>query len=437
MRIKIAAFGPSGTMEKLLESVSHDTIDITPFIYKDPKESPGLVRDAYGFDALFFTGPVPYFFSLKEIEEKKLPATFVPFDEYGVSLSLNFVKTHLGFHTNKLSFDIHDSQYIYSVLKELNIDAESVFIKEYRTLIKEDFPFSDELVNFHYSLWQKGKIDLVITSINSVYETLKDLKANCFRMIVPRKNILDALNNVYSRCELILSKKSQITVGFVSIKEYGDILKRKGKIGGQELVLELHQLLLQFGKEINASIHYLGNNQYILFGTRGPLEYITNEYQELPILSKIQELLNIHVSIGFGFGISANEAEENAQIALNYAEQIKNKGSCYIITDSKLVIGPLDENVTGFHLRSENDLILSISKKAGLSVSSISKLLKFWEIRGYKGFTSKDLADYFQFSKRSSDRMIKKLLDANFMHVSGEEQPFSKGRPRSIYIIRV
>lgn len=437
MEVKIAAFGSRGNMQTVLESVPHDNIKITPFIYEDPKDSPELVRKAYGFDALLFTGPVPYYFSLKEIEDKKLPSAFIPFDEYVVSLSLYYVRLHLGIHSSKLSFDIHDSRYIYSVLKELKLDPESVFIKEYQSLIKEELPFSDELVHFHYDLWEKGKIDLVITSINSVYEKLTGLGVNCFRMIVPQKNILDTLNTAYARGELMLSKKSQIAVGFVSIKEYDEIMKRKGKLGSQELVLELHQLLLQFGKEINASIQYLGNEKYIIFGTRGPLEYITNQYQELSILSKIYELLNIHVSMGFGFGINANEAEENAQIALHYADQIRNKGSSYIITDSKLVIGPLNDKVTDFHLRSEDNQTLDISEKTGLSVSNISKLIKFWEIRDYKGFTSRDLAEYFQFSKRSSDRMLKRLLDANIIYINGEEQPFSKGRPRSVYKIKL
>lgn len=437
MEVKIAAFGSRGNMQRILESVPHDKIIITPFIYEDPKDSPELVKKAYGFDALFFTGPVPYYLSIQEIEKKKLPATFIPFDEYVVSLSLNYVRHHLGIESSKLSFDIHDSRYIYSVLKELEVDKESVFIKEYRSLIKEELSFSDQLVVFHHDLWKEGKIDLAITSINTVFEQLTTLGVNSFRMIVPQKNILDTLNIAYTHGELMLSKKSQIVVGFVSIKDYNEILKRKGKLGSQELVLDLHQLLLQFGKEINASIQFLGNDQYIIFGTRGPLEYITNQYQELPILSKIQDLLNIHISMGFGFGINANEAEENAQIALHYADQIRNKSSGFIVTDNKLVIGPLNDKKTGFHLRIEDDLTLGISKKTGLSVSNISKLIKFWEIRNYKGFTSKEFAEYFQFSKRSSDRMLKKLLNANIISITGEEQPFSKGRPRSVYKVNL
>ncbi|CAM5219511.1 Transcriptional regulator OS=Ureibacillus acetophenoni OX=614649 GN=SAMN05877842_1098 PE=4 SV=1 [Ureibacillus acetophenoni] len=437
MEVKIAAFGTRSSMQNVLHCIPNQKIKITPFIYEDQKDCPELVRKAYGFDALFFTGPVPYYFSLHEIEEKKLPSTFILFDEYVVSITLYYVTQHLGFKSSKMSFDIHDSRYVYSVLKELKIDTEFVYIKEYQGLIKDGHSFIDELVEFHYGLWKAGKIDFAITGINSVYEQLIALGVNCFKMIVPQKNILDALNVAYSRGELMLSKKSQIVVGFVSIKNYDEIIKRKGKLGSQELVLELHQLLLQFGKEINASIQFLGNDRYIIFGTRGPLEYITNQYQELPILSKIQDLLNIHVSMGFGFGINANEAEENAQIALHYADQIQNTGSSFIVTDNKLVIGPMNDKKTDFHLRIEDDQTLAISKKTGLSVSNISKLIKFWEIRDYKGFTSRELAEYYQFSKRSSDRMLKKLLEENIISITGEEQPFSKGRPRSVYKVNL
>src|SRR5690606_28716934 len=131
--------------------------------------------------------------------------TFIPFDEYVIALSLYYVKYNLDIDSSKLSFDIHDAHYLHSVLKELNMKVDSIFIKEYKTLIKDESAnFSDELVRFHYDLWQRDKVDLVITSINTVYEQLSKLGVNCFRMIIPQKNILDSLNIAYTRGELML-----------------------------------------------------------------------------------------------------------------------------------------------------------------------------------------------------------------------------------------
>ncbi|MBB4827030.1 hypothetical protein HNO89_004321 [Sporosarcina luteola] len=434
MKIRVAVFGSGGFMEKIVKVPIAKQIEITPFVYENPIESPRLVKEAKGFHVLLFTGPVPYYLSRQEIVEKNLPALFIPFDEYVISLTLHHVRNERGALPQQLSFDIQEQQMIDNVFADMNLKTDSIYIKEYKDLIeKNPTQFYEELVEFHRDLWLAGKIDLVITSINAVYEKLRLLQIPCSRMVMPEKNIIDTMHTGYTYGELNRSKKAQIAVGFISIKQYKEYIQERGKLAGQEVVLELHQLLLHFAKDMNASLHYLNNEQYLLFGTRGPIEAMAKQEEGLSILRKISEALPIKVGIGFGFGIDANDAEENAQIALAYAMEPADECNCYIVTDNKQVIGPIEKQSKTFLLRSEDEYYLTLATKTSLSVSNISKIIEFWEMRSHKGFTAGELADYLELSRRSSSRMLKKLADNGIAAVIGEEQPHAKGRPRSVY----
>lgn len=48
-------------------------------------------------------------------------------------------------------------------------------------------------------------------------------------------------------------------------------------------------------------------------------------------------------------------------------------------------------------------------------------------------FTAGDIAEYLQVSRRSAERLLKKLVDCKLVEVVGEEQPYRQGRPRSVY----
>lgn len=423
-------------MNKILEcEIDNEAIEFMTFYYENLEDVSKLVRETGGYDVLLFTGPIPYYLSLKEATAKGLPSTYISLDEFVVVLSLYYVNNQLNQDSNRISYDIEQSNYVTSVYKELNLPTDSIYVIEYRPLLKkciETFDV-DEIVQYHYKLWKENKVDLVMTTISTVYDRLTELGVNCFRMLLPKKKIIDKLNDAYNQGELMRMRKSQIAVGLVSIDDYKEIAKDRDKNDVKSIVLELHQMLLSFGRDIDATVNYVGEDQFIIYGTKGALKYITNQYKNLPILNKVTEYLKVNVSIGFGVGYTANEAEENAQTAIHHSREISDRSTCFIVTDEKLVIGPLNENTKDFYLRSDDDAILTIVKDTGISVKNVSKFIKFIEIRGSKNFTSIELSEHLQLTRRSSDRILKKLLEGNVVEVIGEEQPYSKGRPRALY----
>src|SRR5699024_10630530 len=107
------------------------------------------------------------------------------------------------------------------------------------------------------------------------------------------------------------SISAQVIAGYVRIKDF----QKLDDLSKQEAVLELHQLLLQFAHRTYATVLPYGDNQFVLFGTRGTLDHITNHYRDLPLLKEVEQTLHVSVEIGFGLGMTTKQAEDHAKLA--------------------------------------------------------------------------------------------------------------------------
>ena len=436
MNVRIAVIGSKKMIERILKYKNKiNNIQIIPYIYKKPEESLDIVKKVNDCDVFFFTGPVPFYFAYNELKKRGLPAVHIPFDEYMISLSLYYVKNTLRQPSNRISIDIPRKEDVYSVFRELEIDTDNLFIKDYAEIRDNKGNFNtDSIVEYHYNLTRKDKVDIVLTSIEAVHLKLLELGVKSYRMLIPEKNIEDTLQKAATKGELVISKSTQIACGIVSIDNFEHLMENKGITDIQEITSKLYEILLNFGQKINASIQKKDQSKFVIYGTRGALNYIINQKGELFVLSDIRNLLKISVSLGFGFGISAKEAEQHAEIALYHARNFGGN-KAYIVNDEKEVIGPLGNESKSFQLRSENDQIFSIAKRTGISITTISKFVEFIKLRHYASFSTIEFADYLQVSRRTAERNLKKLLENNVIEITGEEQPYQTGRPRSIYKI--
>ncbi|USG65479.1 HTH domain-containing protein [Brevibacillus ruminantium] len=430
MLIRIALIGSEKMVNKVLSLSLKENVHIHPFVYEKPEESANLVKQASNYDVLFFTGPVPYFLARKEIEKLDLPAVFIPLDELGFTLSLFHIKNALFVHPDRLSIDIPRKEVVYHVLDELDLDRSHIYIKEFEKGIKHDL-YTDEILQFHREQWQAQKVDFVLTSVQSVHKELQKLGIPSFRIIIPQKNVLDTLDSAIQAAELMISKASQIAVCIVRLSS----AQEKQPSLSPHLLSDIRPILLDFAKKIDASLKEADEQTCYIYGTRRGIQHFTNHYRELPVLEQFKGLRDVKASFGFGFGRTVTEAEEHAQIGLFHAE--KGRGDeAYIVTEDKKVIGPLNEKVTkSFQLLSLDEKLLAVIKQSGISVATMTKIIDFLRLRHNPIFSASDLADYLQVSKRTAERIMKKLVDNRYAEITGEEQPYQKGRPRALYRI--
>ncbi|HYE82787.1 MAG TPA: hypothetical protein VEG39_11580 [Clostridia bacterium] len=431
MIIRVGAFGSQKSLPKVLEIARKlPELLITPHTYVLPEECPRLVKEAGNYDVLFFTGPIPYFLSAKEIKKKNIPAVHVKWDDYNFALSL----LHLKFNRDccsRLSVDIPEAQSAYRLLEETGVNSLQLYVKEVNNALREgNEGFNTEtFVDFHAKLWKEGKVDICITSIAAVEFRLNQLGIACFRMPALDKTILETLEKVLSIGELNFNKNMQITIGYIEVDDYEKHLEAD-RSEFDRLMPQHYRKLLDWGEKINGVVQYLDRNSFMIYMTRLSLDYVTNNFKELPVIA---DLKDISLSIGFGLGMTAKEAEESARTAVSYAREAGGNCGFIVLSDEK-VIGPLNKNIKRFEYKTENINYVLITQKTGIGIVNLSKMMEFLKLNKFTPFSSKKLADYLQVSQRSCERLIKKLVDCDYAHIVGYEQPYRTGRPRALYV---
>lgn len=405
-------------------------LTFSTYLYRNPMECGTLVEQIQECDVLLFAGPLPYFFGTKAFAKRGKPSVYIPSDEYTLTLNLGYILLNRNEGLRALSVDTPKKAYLEQAVAEWQLDSSGWSVTDYSQILEEDgAPFDPErIIRFHLENYESGRSNLVLTSVDYVYERLRAQGVPCINMIVPEKSIRETVAKAAHYGQLLISENAQIAVGLAAINQW------EQDEGGLDAGIMLQQMLLELGKETDASIQQLGLDQFILYGTRGSIERMTDRFSRMPVVGKMEHLFGVTVSMGFGFGMTAKEAEAHARIGLFHARK-QAGSSAFLVTNEKEVIGPLGTGTKAYRLKSEDRELLRVSEQTGVSVATLSKLSGFVKLRRDNRFTATDLAEYLQLSRRSAERIVKKLMTHRFVESVGEEQPYQQGRPRAVYRI--
>ncbi|WP_040912524.1 hypothetical protein [Lentibacillus jeotgali] len=421
LNVKIAVFGHKDIMHKFYSyAADQEDIEFFLFDYSNPNETAELVEKAVMCDIYLFADALAYLYAKKLIDKKRLPAVQVDFDAYMILSSIYHVKTIYEHNLNRLSIDVPDGRHVDEVMHETGIDDQGVHTYNY----EDDTSFdAGRVVAYHEKLWEEGKIDYVLTSISEVNQIMRAKGIPCSGMTVPRLNLMRAIEKAKSIASINQSRSTQIVTGYVRIKNNDAVQSEKN-----ELHPKLQQILSNYSKKTYGSVLSISNGQFVLFGTRGMLDHITNSYRDFALLKEMKNALDTPVDIGFGLGLTAKQADDNAKLALQACEA-KEDGTCYIINERRDMIGPLGVKKEF----STSALYRSLIHKAKLNNELSYNFIDFIEVRNNEPFSSNDIAAYYGVTKRSAERTIKKLIAGDVIKIIGEEKPYVKGRPRKLF----
>ncbi|OLS41025.1 transcriptional regulator [Bacillus sp. MRMR6] len=415
MMTKIAVIGSSEFMGKILSvAAKMQGIEIDPYIYQEPSESAAIIKTLKPCDIVFFSGALPYYFSKKQREKLTVPALYLKQDELAFASSFLQIIYTKNISPERISIDLIDSSIVTNLLNDSKIIAQP-FVIDYREMLAEPCFDTNRIVKFHQSLWEQGAIDIALTSIHIVYDRLHELGIPALRMTDPEISLLRGLQNAQDQADLHKSKSAQVAVGYLMLQSFRT------------------ERVEQFANEINASFQEQQDNILLLYSTRGDIEEAMEKQTLHDFLEKSKESL----LAGFGFGTNMKEADQHAQIALQFAEKDVNPTSCFILTEDKELLGPFPHVKRNQRLKSDHPETLLIAKQTKLSPANVSKIIEFSKSRHTLQFTAADLADYLQVTRRSTERIIKKLVDHRYAKVVGEEMTYQQGRPRAVYELKL
>ena len=413
MMIKIAVVGSKEFMETILP-IAHklEEIEIDPYIYLHPAESSELLKRLKPCDVIFFSGALPYYMAKEIREQLRIPSTYLQQDETTVASSILSIMYHQSIQPHNISIDLVDRSFITNVFHDIGIkESPQVFDYENMLWSKDEI---NRVIDFHVAKYQSGEAHLALTSIHAVYDELQKLGVPSERMIDPTQSIIHGLKDAKIKAELAKSYSATVGACIISSLELRDGL--------------LEQLDV-ISKELRGSFKTIDEMTFILYTTRGDIESIIKTNTMNNLFASIEGT----IAIGFGYGKTVKEAEQNAKIAQGFAKNNPIDHCFYILTSDKELFGPFPKEQRVQSLKNDNPELMKIAKETKLSPANLSKIIQFSQSHPSLKFTAADLSEYLQVTRRSTERLLKKLVDYGYAHICGEEMPYQQGRPRALY----
>lgn len=404
MDIRIAVLGSANFIDRLKE-LEHDLVStrLDYYIYQSPVDATEIVKKIKPCDVVFFSGSLPYIYAKGASEDLPVPTHYLKQDETVITTTLLSVYFSHNIPIEQLSIDLIEPRLIQNVLEDIGQS------EQYPHMLTIDPTFElEEVVNFHKKLYHSGKTSLSITSIHAVFHALQDNKVPVIRMLDSKNSILKGLEEAKSMALLVKSESAKIAIGYIQ---------------SNEVISE--EVLKKIANTIQANFVQTDNHLYTFFSTQGNVEIAL----ENNTIQHWFDLAKRPIKIAFGYGKTVIEATQNAKDALPYTAA----NTAYLITDHKELLGPYPNRQQQIQLKTNDPKLVKIAKETTLSPANLSKIMQFSRSHGSIEFTAYDLEIYLQVSRRTTERLLKKLVDQGYARIIGEEMTYQQGRPRSIY----
>jgi len=428
--IKIGVVGPSEMVSRIVKNIKRfPTLEPIARISKHETETPALA-DALKLEVevLLLCGPVPYRKVLERVESA-IPVHYVHYNETGLYKAFYNIQKKLGNgFRNAISVDTITPVMVKRFLEELDDQTLQVVCYE-----GASNPTSEQLFDFHQECYKKGMTAGALTGIRSISVELGERGIPNEWITPTDQDIIVALERALLSTNARKSKESQIVVGLIQVDGFGKIVDRQNSEHDiQKLKLDIHRMLLDHVDAFRGHLTHLGGEEYLFFTTRGIFEQETDGYKRLPLAVELHKSYQLTLSIGIGFGRTANEAGTNARSALRKAKEAQGN-SCFIVREDGGIIGPLemtDALVQDWAL--VNPDLIQQAEGANMTSSYLSKLLIAYARTGKNEFNVQELASLLNITVRSTHRLLLEWSDARLVEASAMEK-MPKGRPRQRY----
>lgn len=435
--MRISFILPPLVFDYKIQSILEDEfpkINYNMMYYKDFSDVPALVKSAQEkSDAIIFGGTVPYEYACKAVVQNRYWAYIPRAGSTILCALLNAVKA--GWNINRLSFDTYSCELLKEVYEEIGyFDEQSRFIT-----FKGDFlspQYVQEAFAHHKNNIRSKKADGCITSLSYTYQLLKKEHIPAI-LVSPTRNVIR--EQLHYTQQLYLAKeaaKGYISVLYVSIgfpPEHSVIMEND-----ERFMLEKMNIVKQIYKyagQLQGTVVEVSLRDYILFTTKDIIELETKQYQVFHLLNWSAKESIYPISIGIGHGESVAEAKKNAVSAMLRAQK-HGQSAAYVLMPNNKYIGPLMPESSDTSNTQIDSKFNRIAEKTGLSVNSIYNLYCFIQDQPREGYTSQELAEGLQLSKRSMDRILQKLDSHGYVQLMGTHIIGKSGRPSRVLKIK-
>ena len=429
MQIKIGVIGTSAVVKRLM-SVIKEFPTLRPVIREigkadeAPAHAEALAKET---EVLLLFGPVSHRL-VKERAHVTVPVVQVPLTGAGLYKVL-FSALKSGKLGGGISVDTLTKTMVMRTLRDLGLE-ETTPVTVYNGPV---WASPEKLVAFHAQQAAAGMSTLAVTGVEAVAESLAEQGISAEHLIPSEQDMVVALERALLSTESRRNKEAQIVVGMLAVDDFaGLVLKKSSELEVQKLKLDIHRMVLNYVESLDGYLTQIGEGEYLFFTTRGIFERETGGYKTIYLAKDARSSYGITLSLGVGFGTTANEAGMNARTALRKSREAGGN-ACFIIREDQTLIGPLEmsDPVQAVLPPTDAELIRK-AENAGMTSAYLSKLLTHTSKSGKYDYKAHELADVLGITIRSAHRLLQSWSDNGLVKVVDMEK-LSKGRPRQIY----
>lgn len=420
--MKIAIIGAPDSVDKIYSLLSSAYSEID-FITRSTEKIDDMINFIQDIeekvDGFYLTGIGIYSASNEKTNIKK-PVVYTKRGITGIVKSFwDFQKDNCGtsiLKNMKIGIDVVDEKDFLETLEEFNIKIKSYYLQKY------DYQKTEaEYLEEYLKKIKSGEINCVFTAFGYIYSALKEKNIPVYRVQATNSEIKKEFKNLLDRIKMSKAENSKISVEIIKILKSerisNNILSDK---------LQFEKELLAYSQMVDGNIQTLGNDEYLILSNKGLLNAPENINTILSIIKNYSSK-GLIISIGIGEGNTMFLSEKNARIALKIS--MGNGNNSIFFSDGSEVKGPLMEKREILYKNSSDKKILEVSKNTGVSALYLEKIKSVIKKQDKNSFTSVELAEFLNISERSTNRIIKKIIESGYASVEYENS-FGAGRPR-------
>ena len=433
--MKVGIIGPSQIVAKTRQIIQKDFPQIEPveYIYSIYSETPDILKyHQLEVESLLFTGKTPYTLAGKFIKPT-VPWEYVPRSGGSLMRVLLHAKLWTDYDICNISVDTYDQDLLHEVYEEIGLPLNQ--LKLY--IAEEQQPTADyqaRICDFHKRNYHENHVSCCITALQGAYDELRACSIPCL-LLEPTANIIrETLYKLQLKYLVKVSQQSQLAAICIQIDPTNELsLLADDDYQTALNRTKVSEQIYLFAQRIQAAVIESGDGNYLLFTTMQLLENETDHLISIDLLHAVQTNTASTISIGIGYGKTANEAKCGANRGMLHAGK-KGGNLAFIVYNGKKIIGPL-ANVaqsTEPPTPSVDEKFLRISEKVGVSVNTVFKLHCIAAQHGKSEFTINELAPLFGVTIRTMNRIIEKLAAYGFSKIIGKRVMGGSGRPSRI-----
>lgn len=420
--MKIAIIGAPDSVKKVYSILSSAYSEIN-FVTRSTEKIDDMINFIQDIeenvDGFYLTGIGIYSASNEKTNIKK-PVVYTKRGITGIVKSFwDFQKDNCGtsiLKNMKIGIDVVDEKDFLETLEEFNIKIKSYYLQKY------DYQkIEAEYLEEYLKKIKSGEINCVFTAFGYIYSALKEKNIPVYRVQATNSEIKKEFKNLLDRIKMSKAENSKISVEIIKILKSerisNNILSDK---------LQFEKELLAYSQMVDGNIQTLGNDEYLILSNKGLLNASENINTILSIIKNYSSK-GLIISIGIGEGNTMFLSEKNARIALKIS--MGNGNNSIFFSDGSEVKGPLMEKREILYKNSSDKKILEVSKNTGVSALYLEKIKSVIKKQDKNSFTSVELAEFLNISERSTNRIIKKIIESGYASVEYENS-FGAGRPR-------